>query len=126
VTGQGQHEGEGSILFVRRSGANRVVTLSNQTDRGLRLDVTRPILLVGDSVNHRAPSDPDAIPHGVQLAVGIGNSMIVPLVVICPIELVPKSVNQSAPSGLVVIVTGELSISREKYETAPAVVIRPI
>src|SRR5262245_47220355 len=55
-----------------------------------------------------------------------GYSVITPAVVIRPILLVPVSVNQSAPSGPVVIATVPLLASKGYSVITPAVVIRPI
>ena len=51
--------------------------------------------------------------------------MMVPPVVIRPIELLPKLVNHRAPSDPDVMPIGEM-LGSEKLETFPAVVIRPI
>jgi hypothetical protein len=67
-----------------------------------------PILLPLLSVNHSAPSGPAVMPYGPLLLVGIGNSVIVPAVVIRPILLLFNSVNHSAPSGPAVIIQGKL------------------
>jgi hypothetical protein len=93
--------------------------------RGVRpagaVPTIRPICLPAYSVNQSAPSDPAVIPSGelvgaplarlgAPLAVGRGNSLTWPLVVIRPIPLRPPSepvtANQSAPSGPVVIPSG--------------------
>ena len=68
----------------------------------------RPILLASASVNQRLPSGPAVIPAGTLSAVGIGNSVIVPLGVIRPILLPLSAVNQRLPSGPAVIPTGLL------------------
>jgi len=70
--------------------------------------VVRPILLVLNSVNQSAPSEPTAMSNGQLLAVGTGYSVIAPVVVIRPILFaVPLySVNQSAPSGPAVMPIG--------------------
>ena len=60
--------------------------------------VIRPTLFPADSVNHRLPSGPAAIPCGALSAVGIGNSVICPSGVILPIALPTFSVNQTLPS----------------------------
>src|SRR6266567_3173634 len=91
--------------------------------------LTRPILLLKFSVNHRAPSGPGVIPHGSLLAVGIGNSVMAPVVVMRPILLppVPDSVNHRAPSGPDVMPKGSLpAVGRKNSVMVPAVVIRPI
>ena len=61
--------------------------------------VTRPTLLPLDSVNQIAPSGPTAMSPANASGVGIGYSVILPLVVMRPILLPRDSVNQSAPSG---------------------------
>ena len=45
------------------------------------------------------PSGPAAMPKGLLLAVGMGNSVMTPAVVIRPILLPSYSVNQRLPSG---------------------------
>jgi hypothetical protein len=55
------------------------------------------------SVNRRLPSEPAAMLCGRALAVGIGNSVIVPLVVMRPILLPVCSTNHRLPSGPSVI-----------------------
>src|SRR5207249_1434341 len=51
------------------------------------------------SVNQRLPSGPVVMPKGKLLAVGIGNSVTVPLGVIRPMLFPSFSVNQTLPSG---------------------------
>ena len=60
--------------------------------------VIRPILPL-PSVNHSAPSGPAVINWGLLVAVGTGNSVMTPAVVIRPTLLPTSSVNHSAPSG---------------------------
>src|SRR5438034_1309319 len=76
---------------------------------GMLARLTRPILFAEFSVNQRLPSGPAVIPSGPLLLVGIGNSVMVPLVVIRPI-LFPAglvcSVNQRLPSGPAVMPPG--------------------
>src|SRR3954452_11541839 len=63
--------------------------------------VIRPILLLSDSVNQRAPSFPSVIPSAncpVFPLASIGNSVMLPLVSIRPILPTNCSVNQSALS----------------------------
>ena len=81
-----------------------------------------------NSLNHRFPSAPAAIPDGTLNSVGIGNSVIAPPVVILAILLPPgaTSVAHSAPSGPSVMAAGELAPGRLYSVIAPAVVIRPI
>src|SRR5207248_1326175 len=67
---------------------------------------TRPLLL--DSVNHRLPSGPTVMPWGKLFAVGIGNSVIVPVDVIRPILLPLDSTNHMLPSGPSVMPMGAL------------------
>src|SRR5438552_1738643 len=69
--------------------------------------VMRPILLLDDSVNQRAPSGPVVMSSGTLTAVGMSNSVKVPSEVIRPILL--PWVNQRAPSGPVVMPSGPLS-----------------
>ena len=66
---------------------------------------------------------------GALLFVGIGNSVIVPLVVMRPILLPCSSVNHSAPSGPNTIDHGRgirLLVGRANSVMAPVVVMRPI
>ena len=49
--------------------------------------VIRPILLPSASVNQRLPSGPAVMPRGLLPAVGTGNSVMTPAVVIRPILL---------------------------------------
>ena len=73
------------------------------------------------------PIGPAAMPPGLLLPVGIGNSLIAPAGVIRPILLLYDSVNQRLPSGpaamsrelLLAVVIGNSVIT-------PAVVMRPI
>src|SRR4051794_20604855 len=51
------------------------------------------------SVNHRAPSEPAAMPVGLLPGPGTTNSVIAPPGVIRPISAEPFSVNQTLPSG---------------------------
>src|SRR6266567_3085786 len=91
--------------------------------------LTRPILLLKFSVNHRAPSGPGVIPHGSLLAVGIGNSVMAPVVVMRPILLLTLliSVNHRAPSGPTVIPRGPLlGVGTGNSVMLPVVVMRPI
>ncbi len=60
-----------------------------------------PIFPVPQSVNHRLPSDPAAIPSGL-LPEGREYSVIEPDVVVFPILLLRLSVNHTLPSGPVV------------------------
>ena len=63
-----------------------------------------PILLPTCSVNQRLPSDPAAMSRGVELAVGMGKSVMAWVVgLISPILFVPSSMNQRLPSGPAVI-----------------------
>ena len=66
------------------------------------------------------------MPSGL-LAVGIGNSVMTPAVVIRPILLPLLSVNQRLPSGPAVMPRGTASgVGIGNSVTTPAVVIRPI
>ena len=61
------------------------------------------------------------------LAVGIGNSVTTPAVVMRPILLVSLSVNQSAPSGPAAMPKGLLAaVGIGNSVKSPAVVMRPI
>ena len=57
-----------------------------------------PILFPVSSANQIFPSGPAVIPRGVELAVGMVNSVMAPVVVILPILLVFCSVNHRFPS----------------------------
>jgi hypothetical protein len=70
--------------------------------------VMRPILLALYSVNQRLPPGPAAIPSGLLLAVGKGNSVIVPLGLMRPILLLLPSIDQRLPSAPAVISEGWL------------------
>jgi hypothetical protein len=59
-------------------------------------------------MNHNAPSGPAIMLVGELLPVGIGNSVMIPAVVIRPILFTSSSVNQSAPSGPAVMPWGLL------------------
>ena len=78
--------------------------------------VIRPIWLAPLSVNQTLPSGPAAICAGLLLAVGIGNSVTTPLVVIRPILYVIAggkplfSVNQRLPSGPAAIEPAERTV----------------
>ena len=61
--------------------------------------VIRPIeSLLSQLENHRAPSDPAAIPSGLLMLVLV-KLLTTPALVIRPIELPTELVNQMAPSG---------------------------
>src|SRR5262249_38418381 len=62
-----------------------------------------PILLPLDSANQRLPSGPAAIPLGELSAVGIPNSLTLPVTVIRPMLFPSISVNQRLPSDAAVI-----------------------
>ena len=67
------------------------------------------------------------MPSGWLPAVGTGNSVIVPRVVIRPILLAPNSVNHRFPSGPAAMRSGVLSaVGRGNSVIVPAGVIRPI
>jgi hypothetical protein len=87
--------------------------------------VIRPILLGEVSVNHRFPSGPPAIEVG-PLPEVVGNSVIMPAVVIRPILSAP-SVNHKFPSGPAAMPpTPALAVGTGNSVTTPAVVIRPM
>ena len=90
---------------------------------------TRPILLApsSDSVNQSAPSGPAATAAGRLAAVGIANSVMLPVIVMRPILSVACSVNHSAPSGPRAIPAGALkAVGGANSVKLPVVVIRPI
>ena len=62
--------------------------------------------LVAIEFGIRYPSGPAAMPNGSPPAVGTGNSVTAPAVVIRPIWLAPCSANHSAPSGPVAMILG--------------------
>jgi hypothetical protein len=68
--------------------------------------VRRPIWLAVISVNHRASSDPRAIPNGPLSAVGTSNELTSPEIVIRPMRLLRDSVNHKARSGPGVMTDG--------------------
>src|ERR1700730_12397682 len=88
--------------------------------------VIRPMRLTPDSVNHRLPSDPAAIPLGLAPApAGSANSESANDDVLSrPIFPVPSSVNHKAPSGPAVSAHGALPVARRYWVATPAVVIR--
>jgi hypothetical protein len=90
----------------------------------LPLVVIRPILLPPTSVNHRAPSGPEAISCGTLLAVGIANAVMAPDVVMLAILLPPISVNHRLPSGPAMMPPGFPDALNSVM--TPAVVISPI
>src|SRR5205814_2313558 len=88
------------------------------------LGVIRPILLVLFPVNQRLPSGPAVILKD-SLPV-VGNSVMVPLVVICPIWF-EAPVNQRLQSGTDVMPTGYLLLVGMGYSVmVPLGVMRPI
>src|SRR2546427_436020 len=82
-------------------------------------DVMRPILLPLTSVNQRLPSGPAVIPVRTLSAVGIGNSVIVPLGLMRPILLPLSSVNQRLPSGPAVIPYRTLTVGTRNSVIVP-------
>ena len=67
----------------------------------------RPILPIS-SVNHILPSGPAAIPIGPLGAVGRGNSVMTPAVVMRPMAFASSSVNQRLPVGPIAMNAGRL------------------
>jgi hypothetical protein len=59
----------------------------------------RPTWSVSNSVNHRKPSGPAAIPMGVLTVVGKENSVTAPPGVMRPMRSMFACVNQTFPSG---------------------------
>jgi len=88
-----------------RLDGNTAETSASGTTAG---GVIRPILLPFVSANHNPPSGPAAMPTGPLPAVGVGNSVIAPDIVIWPILLPLASVNHSAPSDPAAISAGKL------------------
>ena len=68
--------------------------------------VTRPILLLASSVNHRFPSGPVVMPQGPLYGVGTENSVNTPDVEIRPIRPASDSANHRFPSGPAVMPIG--------------------
>ncbi len=69
--------------------------------------VTTPIRDEPDSANNRLPSGPAAMPEGLELAVGMANSVMASVVgLIIPMLFAPYSVNQRSPSGPTAIPVG--------------------
>src|ERR1035437_3864843 len=91
--------------------------------------VMRPIRWPLNSVNHRVPSDPAAMPSGPLPAVKpVEYSVMTPAVVMRPIRLPLNSVNHRAPSDPAAMALGLLPAVRpvEYSVMTPAVVMRPI
>src|SRR6266567_4751287 len=92
--------------------------------------VMRPILFPWDSVNHRLPSGPAAMPNGSQPnlcphLVGRGNTVSLPPAVRRSMRFPKDKVNHRLPSGPVVMPKGPLRATGNSV-TRPAVVMRPI
>src|SRR5205809_613164 len=86
-----------------------------------------PISLSNCSSNHKFPSGPAVIDTVWLLALGIGNSVIEPDVLILPILFAICSANQRLPSGPAVIPMGMLDpVGIGNCVRPPAVVILPI
>src|SRR5439155_1369042 len=66
---------------------------------GTGSSVIRPIFIPSNSVNHRLPSGPAAMPKGRLFTVGTSNSVITPGGLIRPILLLENSMNHRFPSG---------------------------
>src|SRR5580704_6154919 len=100
---------------------------------GVEYSVIRPAVVIlptlkpSQPVNHRLPSDPTVMPHGVLFA-GSEYSVIAPDVLILPILAVPWSVNQRSFSllGPATMPYGLLPAGSEYSVTVPVVVILPI
>src|SRR5208283_1029706 len=91
--------------------------------------VIRPIRPgFADSVNHKLPSGPTAMPKDSLFGVNpLLNSVTAPLVVIRPIApSPPDSVNHRSPSGPVVIIAGALPLGNENSVADPPGVTRAI
>ena len=84
-------------------------------------------MLFKNSVNHKLPSMPFVMPFGLLLAVGVGNSVIVPVGVIRPILFAVFSVNHRLPSEPDVMAVGLLlAVGIGNSVTLPVGVIRPM
>jgi len=78
-------------------------------------------------VNHSAPSGPAVMSSGLLAAVGTGNSVTAPDIVIRPILSPSASANHSAPSGPAAMPIGKLApVGMGNSVIAPYVVIRAI
>src|ERR1035437_4677415 len=89
--------------------------------------VMPPIRWPLNSVNHRVPSDPAAMPSGPLPAVKpVEYSVMTPAVVMRPIRLPLDSVNHRAPSGPAAIPMPPSTWPVEYSVMTPAVVMRPI
>src|SRR3989442_11703817 len=88
----------------------------------------RPMLFPLPSVNQTLLPRPDAMPRGVLEAVGSGNSVMTPLVVMRPILFPLCSANQRLPSGPAVIKAGPQKTGQVSPNSVmtPLVVMRPI
>src|SRR5207248_5340081 len=82
-----------------------------------RARLSRPILLVLNSVNQMLPSGPVVMKFGWLLEVGTAYSVMIPAGVIRPILLPLISVNQMLPSGPLVMPNGYESGVNVGYST---------
>jgi hypothetical protein len=88
--------------------------------------VIRPTAPLSLSVNHKAPSGPDVMFHGLKNELDV-YSVMTPAVVILPILSPLNSVNHKLLSGPTVMESGPLFAVGVAYSvTTPPVVIRPI
>ncbi len=85
------------------------------------------MLLLVSSVNQRLPSGPLAIMKGSVPAVGMGNSVMVPVGVIVPMLFTPASVNQRLPPGpLAMLWAVAPAVGMGNSLMVPVGVIRPM
>src|SRR4051794_18185639 len=110
----------GAALSV--AGTGREARISALVAVGMR----RAMWLAKNSLNHRLRSAPTGRPSGPDVALGAGDSVIVPAVVIRPIFAPLDSVNQRFPSGPAAIPGGWVAGVTANSVIVPAVVIRPI
>src|SRR6516165_7471123 len=98
----------------------------------LLVGTLRPICLAFNSANHSAASGPPVtsgpavIPVGSLLGVGIGRSKIAPSVATRPMLLPLLSVNQSAPSGPIVIAQRQAPLVSPEENSVICAAARPI
>src|SRR5260221_663909 len=89
--------------------------------------VINAILFARSSANQRLPSGPGVMPKGALGELGVGNSVIVPLVVMRPTFFPWNSANQRLPSGPAVMSRVPLlGVGIGNSVILPLVVIRPI
>src|SRR5258707_14575010 len=89
--------------------------------------VINAILFARSSANQRLPSGPGVMPKGALGELGVGNSVIVPLVVMRPTFFPWNSANQRLPSGPAVMSKGsQFKVGTRNSVKVPFRVMRPI